>query len=174
MRTRRLAARSESLARAWDAGSHPARYPARRRLEACALDVGDVAVKRRRLLVRTSKSGRPREVPVPPSVLGMLELGRPRGVPLFTAPQGGRVSADNWRARVFASAAEAIGRPGLTPHALRHTAASLAIRAGADVKAVQRMLGHASAAMTLDTYAHLWDGGLDDVASRMDDLLGWA
>ncbi|MFC7925080.1 tyrosine-type recombinase/integrase [Microbacterium laevaniformans] len=41
--------------------------------------------------------------------------------------------------------------PRLTPHDLRHTAASLAISSGANVKSVQRMLGHASAAMTLDT-----------------------
>ena len=47
--------------------------------------------------------------------------------------------------------------PRVTPHDLRHTAASLAISAGANVKAVQRMLGHASAAMTLDTYADLFD-----------------
>ena len=43
--------------------------------------------------------------------------------------------------------------PRVTIHDLRHTAASLAISAGANVKAVQRMLGHSSAAMTLDTYA---------------------
>lgn len=47
---------------------------------------------------------------------------------------------------------------------LRHTAASLAISAGANVKAFQRMLGHASAAMTLDTYADLFDDDLDSVA----------
>jgi integrase len=56
------------------------------------------------------------------------------------------------------------GVPRLTPHDLRHTAASLAISAGANVKAVQRMLGHASAAMTLDTYADLFDEDLDAVA----------
>lgn len=54
--------------------------------------------------------------------------------------------------------------PILTPHDLRHTAASLAIAAGANVKAVQRMLGHASAAMTLDVYADLFDDDLDAVA----------
>lgn len=54
--------------------------------------------------------------------------------------------------------------PKVTPHDLRHTAASLAISAGANVKAVQRMLGHASAAMTLDTYADLFDDDLDEVA----------
>ena len=40
--------------------------------------------------------------------------------------------------------------------------------AGANVKAVQRMLGHASAAMTLDTYADLFDDDLDAVAERLD------
>ena len=47
----------------------------------------------------------------------------------------------------------ASGVPGLVPHELRHTAASLAIAAGANVKAVQIMLGHASAAMTLVRYS---------------------
>lgn len=57
--------------------------------------------------------------------------------------------------------------PRVTPHDLRHTAASLAISAGANVKAVQRMLGHASAAMTLDTYADLFDDDLDTVATAL-------
>ncbi|WP_269454383.1 tyrosine-type recombinase/integrase [Microbacterium sp. CH1] len=57
----------------------------------------------------------------------------------------------------------------LTPQDLRHTAASLAISSGALVKAVQRMLGHKSAAMTLDTYADLFDDNLDDVANRLDE-----
>jgi len=55
----------------------------------------------------------------------------------------------------------------VTPHDLRHTAAALAIRAGANVKAVQRMLGHASATMTLDTYAHLFEDDLDAVAGAL-------
>ncbi|TFB84466.1 site-specific integrase [Cryobacterium algoricola] len=59
--------------------------------------------------------------------------------------------------------------PSLTLHDLRHTAASLAISAGANVKAIQRMLGHASAAMTLDTYADLFDDDLDLVADALDD-----
>lgn len=57
--------------------------------------------------------------------------------------------------------------PRISPHDLRHTAASLAISAGANVKAVQRMLGHASAAMTLDTYADLFDDDLDYVAEAL-------
>lgn len=58
--------------------------------------------------------------------------------------------------------------PRVTPHDLRHTTASLAISAGANVKAVQRMLGHASAAMTLDTYADLFDDDLETVATALN------
>jgi integrase len=58
--------------------------------------------------------------------------------------------------------------PRVTAHDLRHTAASLAVSAGANVKAVQRMLGHASAAMTLDVYADLFDDDLDEVARRLE------
>ena len=57
--------------------------------------------------------------------------------------------------------------PSITPHDLRHTAASLAVSAGANVKAVQRMLGHAKASMTLDVYADLFDEDLDGVADRL-------
>lgn len=60
------------------------------------------------------------------------------------------------------------GIPRVTPHELRHTAASLAVQSGANVKAVQRMLGHASAAMTLDVYADLFDDDLDVLAQRLD------
>ncbi len=58
--------------------------------------------------------------------------------------------------------------PAITPHDLRHTAASLAVSAGANVKAVQRMLGHAMASMTLDVYADLFDEDLDSVAANLD------
>jgi integrase len=57
--------------------------------------------------------------------------------------------------------------PRVTAHDLRHTAASLAISAGANVKVVQRMLGHTSAAMTLDIYASLFDSDLDAVAENV-------
>jgi integrase len=61
--------------------------------------------------------------------------------------------------------------PRVTAHALRHTAASLAISAGANPKVVQRMLGHASAAMTLDVYTDLFDSDLDAVADRVETAL---
>ena len=56
----------------------------------------------------------------------------------------------------------------MTVHDLRHTAASLAIASGANVKAVQRMLGHAPAAMTLDVYADLFDDDVDAVSAALD------
>ncbi|MFJ2146483.1 tyrosine-type recombinase/integrase [Glutamicibacter sp. NPDC087831] len=55
----------------------------------------------------------------------------------------------------------------VTPHDLRHTAASLAISAGANVKVVQRMLGHKSAKVTLDTYAALLPDDLDNVVEAL-------
>jgi integrase len=60
--------------------------------------------------------------------------------------------------------------PTVTPHDLRHTAASLAISAGANPKTVQRMLGHASAAMTLDSYADLFEDDLDAVSARLNNV----
>jgi integrase len=51
---------------------------------------------------------------------------------------------------------------------LRHTAASLAVSSGAGVKAVQRILGRASAAITLDVYSDLFDDDLDAVAEALD------
>jgi Phage integrase family len=66
------------------------------------------------------------------------------------------------------------GRPELLPEALRlydlrHTAASLMIRQGASIKAVQRQLGHATASITLDTYGHLFPDELEALAGRLED-----
>ena len=62
--------------------------------------------------------------------------------------------------------------PHITPHGLRHTAASLLISAGATVLVVSRQLGHEGAAMTLNTYADLFDDDLGSVSAKMADL--WA
>lgn len=55
---------------------------------------------------------------------------------------------------------------------LRHTAASWAIRSGASVKAVQPMLGHATAVITLEVYAGLFDDELDSVADKIGEFFG--
>jgi integrase len=57
----------------------------------------------------------------------------------------------------------------MTPHDLKHTARNLAVSAGANVKALQRMLGHKSAAITLDTYADLFEDDLGNVAHRLNE-----
>ncbi|GAA2249540.1 site-specific integrase [Herbiconiux moechotypicola] len=76
---------------------------------------------------------------------------------------------DGWyRAAILRAQAADATFPRLTLHDLRHTAASLAVSSGANVKAVQKMLGHASAAMTLDIYADLFDDDLDAVGTHLD------
>lgn len=69
----------------------------------------------------------------------------------------------------FDAAAVTAGVPGLTTHELRHTAASLAVSAGASVLGVRRMLGHDKASTTLDVYSDLFDADLDAVADRLAD-----
>jgi integrase len=119
----------------------------------------------------TPKTHQRRSVPLPRSLVDELArhmAGKRPDDLVFTTPRGEVMRNHNFRSRVFVPAAEKIGMPGLTPHDLRHTAASLAVQAGANVKAVQRMLGHASAAMTLDVYAGLFNDDLDAVADRLD------
>ena len=70
--------------------------------------------------------------------------------------------------QVHRPAAKTTGLEDLRPHDLRHTAASLLVASGANVNAFQRMLGHASAAMTLDVYSGLFDDDLGALAERMD------
>ena len=65
----------------------------------------------------------------------------------------------------FDNVCKAVGIDGLVPHGLRHTTASVTISAGANVKVVQRLLGHATAAMTLDRYGHLLSDDLSGVAA---------
>jgi integrase len=87
---------------------------------------------------------------------------------VFPSRSGTPLRVQSFRRGWFDPAAVAAGMEGLVPHELRHTAASLAIASGASIKGVQSMLGHASAAMTLDRYGHLLGDELDAVADRMD------
>ncbi|HZD69279.1 MAG TPA: tyrosine-type recombinase/integrase, partial [Actinomycetes bacterium] len=68
-------------------------------------------------------------------------------------------------------AVRAAGLPeALRWYDLRHTAASLLIREGASIKAVQKQMGHATAAITLDVYGHLFPDELGDLAGRLEAL----
>jgi integrase len=128
------------------------------------------------LVWSTPKTHERRSVPFPAVLadeLAALMVGKGRDELVFTDMRGGVLRNSNWRARVFAPAVKKCQKadesfPTITPHDLRHTAASLAISAGANVKAVQRMLGHAKASMTLDVYADLFDTDLDAVAVELD------
>lgn len=71
----------------------------------------------------------------------------------------------------MAKAVEGSDLEGMTFHALRHYYASLLIEAGESFKTVQRMLGHQSAALTLDTYGHLWPKDGDTTRAAVDRLL---
>ena len=62
----------------------------------------------------------------------------------------------------------------MTIHDLRHTAASLMVKSGANVKAIQRRLGHTLAAMTLDVYADLFNDDLDSVGGGVDERVAAA
>ena len=73
--------------------------------------------------------------------------------------------------REFKKAAAAIGRPDARFHDLRHTFATLSLHSGDDIKTVQENLGHATAAFTLDIYAHATDMMKKESADRMDALI---
>lgn len=152
--------------------------------------------------VGTLKSGKSRTVVLPAFVVDELAKtcrGKGRDELLWPSRSGGHLgppsSHDSWlsgavercmkaadaaRAKEIKASKEGEATtpvfPRVTAHALRHTAASLAISAGANVKVVQRMLGHASAAMTLDVYADLFDDDLTAVADKLDESVGkmWA
>jgi integrase len=87
---------------------------------------------------------------------------------VFTGMRGAALRYPVFQRGALNQACERLGIPRLTPHELRHTAASLAIASGADIKVVQQMLGHKSATMTLDQYGHLFGDRLDVVADAMD------
>ena len=155
--------------------------------EAVALRGPRIDVLRRRIRVRESatlvsgelvwgppKSHRDRTVVIPSflaeELAGLIDSD---GL-IFTSPDGHPLRSPNFLRRVWRPAVAECDLGDLVPHDLRHTAASLAISAGASVKAVQRMLGHASAQITLDRYSHLYDDDLEDLADSMDARYGAA
>jgi integrase len=155
--------------------------------ELSALRVENVMVEKRRLRIVenltssengrdivTPKSNKFRDVPIALIALEALveqcEGKQPEDL-VFTDPSGKALrpqsvgpKAKGW----YKHALKEAGLPLLPPHDLRHTAASIAVSSGANVKQIQLMFGHESAAMTLDTYADLFNSDLDDVAKDID------
>ena len=127
-----------------------------------------------RIVVGSPKSHQSRWLPVPTLLLeGLKEqvAGKQPEDLVFPSPQGSYLRVQNFRRGYFDRAAATIGMKGFYPHELRHTAASLAIASGASVKAVQRMLGHASATLTLDRYGHLFPDEMDALAASLDNAM---
>lgn len=124
-----------------------------------------------RIVEGTLKSHESRTVPVVDFLLPMLADacdGKGRDELVFSVDgrhmkHTNASHPDGWMTVACARA----GLPRITPHGLRHTAASLAVQSGAHVKALQRMLGHASAAMTLDRYSDLFDSDLTAVTDAL-------
>jgi len=117
------------------------------------------------------KSNKARVVPVPRIVTeGIISLtqNRPLEDLLFTSPSGTLLNNSNFRRDVFDPAVDHLKLSPFTPHDLRHTAASLAISAGASVAGVQTMLGHATPAITLSVYTHPFPADLRSVADKLD------
>jgi integrase len=86
---------------------------------------------------------------------------------MFPSAEGAVMRNSNFRRDGFDAAVKTAALSPLTPHELRHTAASMAISAGANVLAVQRMLGHEKPSTTLNTYSDLFDTDLEDVANAL-------
>lgn len=124
--------------------------------------------------VGTPKTHERRSVPFAAFLADLLKRQTRDKLPdalLFPGSDGSymrRTRTDDNSSGWFAGAVKRSGVPRVTPHDLRHTAASLAISAGANVKAVQLMLGHKSAAMTLDVYSGLFPDDLESVATALD------
>ncbi|MFT7022883.1 MAG: integrase [Rhodococcus sp. (in: high G+C Gram-positive bacteria)] len=156
--------------------------------ELMGLNVEDVDLDARRIRVRRSitqvggklvvgapksKAGK-RSIPIPRKLDPILETrigGRPRTQPAIASPKGFRLGRENWvRSVSWRARTVEIGRPTLRIHDLRHTYASLARSAGADLRLLQKTMGHASITVTAHTYADLYDGELDAVADALDSL----
>lgn len=151
--------------------------------EAVALTVADVDLKKQRATITKSastvggkidkgstKTGVSRSVAIPTTVIPHLKEAMKGKLPtalLWTNRDGHHVTTPSrrswWHSAVDSCKEIDSSFPDITPHDLRHAAASMLISAGADVLVVQRQLGHSSAKMTLDRYAHLYESNLDAI-----------
>jgi integrase len=127
-----------------------------------------------RLDTEAPKSKKARQIAIPRTVASLLAArieGRPPDDLVFTTQHGRPLHNLNWRRDVrWNQVCAELELAGLTPHDLRRTFGSLARLAGADLKYIQKTMGHSSITVTAEIYAHLFDSELDQVSDALDSL----
>ncbi len=91
---------------------------------------------------------------------------------IFSTQRGTPINPENLVKRSFKPLLKRAGLPEIRFHDLRHTCATLLLGRGVHPKLVQELLGHATIAMTLDTYSHYLPSMGDQAAGVMGDALG--
>ena len=132
-------------------------------------------------IAQSTKSNKPRPVMPPPIAFDYLKAERKRQLAnqlavgeswynpdnlVFTNTTGNHLAVSTFY-KSFKKVAASIGRPDARPHDLRHTAATIAVASGSDIKSVQSFLGHATASFTLNVYTHTSEKMMADTASRV-------
>ncbi|MTB70924.1 tyrosine-type recombinase/integrase [Arsenicicoccus sp. MKL-02] len=144
------------------------------RIRLCSCSVRTLSLLGRVRVIerKRTKGGRSRLVPMlseVQQVVGEWVAGRRPDDLLFPSPEGSFLRSGNWRRTVHWDET----CRGRRPHDLRHTAATVWLGAGVDVKTVAAWLGHASTKLTLDTYGHWMGTDADRAAiSRLEAALG--
>lgn len=128
--------------------------------EASGLDWSDVDFAQGRLLLRNTKGGRQRIVPIGPPALDALRAwgGEAPSGPVFVNTRGRRMQPRSMR-RIVKESGILANQGGLHPHALRHSYATHLLDGGADLRGIQELLGHANLSTT-QRYAHVSTEGL--------------
>ena len=89
---------------------------------------------------------------------------------MFPAPEGGYLRHSNFRRRWWVPAMRAAGVEGLRFHDLRHSAATMALAAGANTRELMERMGHTSPAVAL-RYQHLMAGRDQAIAAALHELV---
>ena len=90
---------------------------------------------------------------------------------VFTTPDGGALDGRNLN-RLFKMILRRAGLPDIRYHDLRHTAATLLLAQGVDVRTIMETLDHSQIGMTLNTYAHVVPALQREAAAKMNQILG--
>ncbi len=162
--------------------------------EIAGLRVGQLDLVRRTLTVKTQRTrgegGRmveqspktragQRTMTMPTWIAAMLAehlarrglTGADKDAPVFASRDGEPLDYSNWRVRVWLPARKAAGLSQLTFHDLKHTAATLLVEEGVDIKTAQTRLGHADPSTTLRIYAQATAQADREAAERVGERL---